>query len=222
MLTHSELSDWYTRNQVPEATQAMIGRIRESNPARRVGGGRRNVAGRYPSRKMRLTIQFESHRVELAAIYELEHDRDVLEYYDQPPTFKLDYCSTNGRRLGVLHTADFFVIREASAGWEECKTQQDLLRLAEHNENRYRFVQERWICPPAEAYANGFGLYYRVRSSSGIDWTYQRNVQFLEDYLREGRVVTRHPGSRSRPCRSMPGTLATGSVRRKSCLWQPG
>ena len=40
---------------------------------------------------MGVTIQFESHRVELAAIYELEHDQDVVEYYDQPPTFKLDY-----------------------------------------------------------------------------------------------------------------------------------
>ena len=189
MLTESQLGEWYTRNRISEAAQAVIGCIRESNPARRVGGGRRNVAGRYPSSKMRLTIQFESHRVELAAIYELEHDGDVLEYYDQPPTIKLDYCSAYGRRLGVLHTADFFVIRETCAGWEECKTQQDLLRLAEQNENRYRCAEERWICPPGEAYASGFGLYYRVRSSSGIDWIYQRNVQFLEDYLRDGLAV---------------------------------
>jgi hypothetical protein len=31
---------------------------------------------------MGVTIQFESHRVELAFIYEMEHDADVLEYYD--------------------------------------------------------------------------------------------------------------------------------------------
>src|SRR3954452_20950475 len=105
MLTETQFAEWCTRNQLAEPTAALIGRIRESNPARRVGGRRRNVAGRYPSRKMRMTIQFESHRVELAAIYELEHSRDVLEYYDQPPTFKLEYCSAKGRRLGVLHTA---------------------------------------------------------------------------------------------------------------------
>jgi hypothetical protein len=29
---------------------------------------------------MGVTIQFESHRVELPAIYELEHDADVIEY----------------------------------------------------------------------------------------------------------------------------------------------
>ena len=189
MFTESQLAEWYARNQIPEPTRSVIGRIRSSDPARRVGGGRRNVAGRYSSSKMGLTIQFESHRVELAAVYELEHDHDVLEYYDQPPTFKLEYRSPTGRRLGVLHTADFFVIREMSAGWEECKTQQELLHLSDHNENRYQLVNERWTCPPGETYASALGLYYRVRSSSEIDWIYQRNIQFLEDYLRGNVAV---------------------------------
>ena len=127
MLTDSELLAWHVRRRTCEQAQSVIAHIRSSGPARRVGGGRCNVAGRYPSRKMGVTIQFESHRVELAAIYELEHDGDVLEYYDQPPAIKLDYQSAAGRRLGVLHTADYFVIRENSAGWEECKTQEELV-----------------------------------------------------------------------------------------------
>jgi len=71
---------------------------------------------------MGMTIQFESHRVELAGIYEMEHDASVLEYYDQPPPIKLDYESAAGKNLGVIHTPDFFVIRDAEAGWEEWKT----------------------------------------------------------------------------------------------------
>jgi len=51
-----------------------------------------------------VTIQFESHRVELPAIFELEYDDSVLEYYDQAPSIKLDYRSVDGKRLGVLHT----------------------------------------------------------------------------------------------------------------------
>ena len=43
------------------------------------------MMSRYPSRKMGVTIQFEDHRVELAGIYEMEHDATVLEYFDQPP-----------------------------------------------------------------------------------------------------------------------------------------
>ena len=70
---------------------------------------------------MGVTIQFESHRMELAMIYEMEYDADVLEYYDQPPAIKLNYRSAAGRRLGVMSTPDFFVIRADTAGWEECK-----------------------------------------------------------------------------------------------------
>ena len=76
------------------------------------GVGVSNVSGFYPSRKMGVTIQFESHRVELAAIYEMEHDPQTLEFYDQPPAIALDYNSANGRRQVVRHTPDFFVIRQ--------------------------------------------------------------------------------------------------------------
>ena len=58
--------------------------IRSADPTRRVGGGHKNVSGRYPSQKMGVTIQFESHRLELAFVYEMEHSPDVMEYYDQP------------------------------------------------------------------------------------------------------------------------------------------
>ena len=189
MLAKVDVLAWYERIGLSNDGRAEIERIRSSDPARRVGGGRRNVSGQYPSKKMGVTIQFESHRVELAAIYELEHDPDVLEYFDQPPTFKLDYESADGKRMGVLHTADFFVIRGNSAGWEECKTEEDLTQLSRKNPHRYVVRESRWACPPGEVYAAALGLCYRVRSSREIDWVFQRNIQFLEDYLRAERSV---------------------------------
>src|SRR5881409_3487080 len=125
MLGNEEFLLWCGRLSLSQETQATIAKIRGANPARRVGGGRRNVSGRYPSRKMGVTIQFESHRVELAEIYEMEHDADVLEYYDQPPPIKLEYHAASGRRLGIIHTADFFTIRTGGAGWVECKTDEE-------------------------------------------------------------------------------------------------
>jgi hypothetical protein len=87
--------------------------------------------------------------------------------------------------MGVLHTPDFFVIRENEAGWEEWKTEEDLGRLSERNSNRYCCSPAgQWRCPPGVAYAESLGLYYRVRSSLEIDWVFQRNIQFLDDYLR--------------------------------------
>jgi putative transposase len=38
---------------------------------------------------MGVTIQAESHPVELAGLYEYEHDPQALEFYDQPPAIKL-------------------------------------------------------------------------------------------------------------------------------------
>ena len=194
MLSSEDLRAWYRSLGLCEASRSAIDQIRSAPPSRRVGGGRQNVSGRYPSRKMGVTIQFESHRVELAGIYEMEHDAGVLEYYDQPPPLKLTYNSANGRHLTVMHTPDFFVLHRAEAGWEEWKTEEDLVRLAEHNPHRYCLdAQGRWCCPPGEAQASPLGLYYHVRSSRQIDWTYQRNIQFLEDYLdAHSRAVDPH------------------------------
>ena len=96
MLTDSEFDNWCCRQRLEEASRKTIEIIRCSEPSRHVGGGRRNVSGRYPSHKMGVTIQFESHKVELPFIYQLEHDEDVLEFYDQPPPIKLSYQSESG------------------------------------------------------------------------------------------------------------------------------
>lgn len=185
MLDHDGLELWFHQNHIPENARALINTIRSSGPSRHVGGGSSNVCGRYPSKKMGVTIQFESHRVELAGIYEMEHDASVLEYFDQPPPIKLTYNSPTGRRMGVLHTPDFFVLRDHGAGWEEWKTEEELYDLKGRNPNRY-FPKDHggWDCPPGAAYAEPLGLCYRVRSSAEINWTFQRNIQFLDDYLR--------------------------------------
>ena len=185
MLSDEGFLLWCRRVGLSREAQELIAKIRSSPPTRRVGGGRENVAGRYPSRKMGVTIQFESHRVELAFVYEMEHDSDVLEYYDQAPSIRLDYQSVHERHFAVVHTPDYFVIHTGSAGWQECKHERELERLAQKSPHRYcRNGDGQWRCPPGEAYTARFGLYYRLRSSAEIDWTLQRNIQYLEDYWR--------------------------------------
>lgn len=171
---------------IPEQTKAFIEHVRSSNPVRRVRSNSSNVSGRYCSRKMGVTIQFESHRVELPIIFELEQNKDVLEYYDQPTQIKLNYKSSKGKNLGVLYTPDFFVIRSNSAGFEECKTEEELVELSNEQPNRYSKGEDgNWHCPPAENFAMQYGLYFKIISSQEINWIYQRNLIFLEDYLRE-------------------------------------
>lgn len=185
MLTPDAFEAYCNRCRFSPAARSQIQAIRSSPPARRVRGAAGNVRVRYPSRKMGVTIQAESHKNELAGIYEMEFDPQTLEYYDQPPAIKLDYVAKHGKAVGVWHTPDFFVLRADAAGWEEWKTEDELLTLAVEKPNRYQAAEDgQWRCPPGEQYAAPYGLYYRVRSSAGINWVLQRNLVFLEDYLR--------------------------------------
>lgn len=106
-----DIYSWCAKKRLSESTIKEIERIRNSDPSRRVRSNFKNVSGFYPSKKMGFTIQFESKTVELAAIYEMEHNPSVLEYYDQPPQIKLKY-EVNGKKRGNLYTPDFFVISE--------------------------------------------------------------------------------------------------------------
>lgn len=185
MFEDDGLAIWCERNNLGELARKKIELIRNSEPSRHVQSRRGNVSGRYPSKKMGKTIQFESHRNELAAIFEYEHDKTVCEFYDQPSKIRLDYEGPNGRRVSILHTPDFFVFHDNAAGWEECKTEEELKQLTEHNPNRYYKDDDGiWRCPPGETYAEQYGFYYRVRTDKDINWNYQRNINFLEDYLR--------------------------------------
>ena len=65
MLRDDALAALYQRLGLAAEARAVIETIRASPPARRVRGAGGNVAARYPSRKMGVTIQAESHRNEL-------------------------------------------------------------------------------------------------------------------------------------------------------------
>lgn len=184
MLDGEQFVRWCQQLGLAEPTRKYIELLRSSPPSRVVRSRAGNVSGRYPSRKMGVTIQFESHHNELAGIYEMEYDTDVLEYYDQPSGIKLSYQALCGRKVGVLHTPDFFVLRQTCAGWEEWKTLDELVRLSAKMPARYVLsVEGQWYCPPGVEVAQSLGLYYRIRCNAEIDWVFQNNLHFIEDYL---------------------------------------
>ncbi|MGC7871819.1 DDE-type integrase/transposase/recombinase [Desulfosporosinus sp. SYSU MS00001] len=182
MTNVQELALLCDKYQIPEEGRQMIERIRKSRPSRNVGGGKKNVTGVYPSQKMGFGIQFESHKNELPFIHIREHNPQVLEYYDQPPKFKMKFLYKE-KVIGFLHTPDSFVITLNGIGWEEYKPEEDLQKLAEEYPNRYICIDGVWHCPPGEEYAKQFGLNYWVVSSKDINWKLERNYTFIEDYL---------------------------------------
>lgn len=188
---------WCEQRKIKDGTIKEIEKIRNSEPSRKVKSGAKNVSGFYPSKKMKLTIQFESHTLELPAIYEKEFDDNVLEYYDQPPNFLIRY-KKDKKKITHYYTPDFFVISKNWIGWEEWKTERELFKLMKKNPNRYHLDEHgNWKCPPAEEYAAQYGLSFRVRTDKEINWKLQRNLRFLEDYLKEDNPQT------SNNCRNM-------------------
>lgn len=193
MLSEKEFQAYCNKLNLTADSRLVIENIRKSQPARVVKSARRSTSGRFPSRKMGVTIQFESHKNELPFIYELEHNSSVLEFYDQPSTFKLQVRDKNGRPTAFFHTPDFFVIEKESAYWVECKTEQQLVKLAVSQPNRFKLQPDgAWECPPGNEYAINFGLEYKVRSDQQINWTYERNLEFLDDYLRGKALEIAH------------------------------
>jgi transposase InsO family protein len=223
MLDEQGYQDWCRSLGFKREAKEILDQIRSSPPARRVGGGKKNVAGRYPSRKMGVTIQFESHSNELAAVLEYENDPDCLEFYDQPqPSIPLEYVAKNGKHLRVLHTADFFVLRTASAGWVECKTEQDLVQLAVQSPERFQTAADgSWSCPPGEDYATRFGLHYHLRSSRETSLVYRRNLEFLEEYLHDALIVSESARVAALAAvRAKPG-ITVAELRQVSDLFGP-
>jgi len=92
---------WCDRLQLPTATRDFLLRLRSSPPVRRVQGRLLNVCGTYASRKMGVSIQFESHTVELWAIYTMEYDREVLEFFDQPYVKRASGPALTEKRKGA-------------------------------------------------------------------------------------------------------------------------
>ena len=178
-----ELAKLFLELKIGEDAIKKIECIRKSEPSRKVRSSAKNVSGSYPSQKMGVTIQFESRTLELAAIYEKEFDSNVIEYYDQPETFPIRY-QNKGRNIGHYYTPDFFVIEKDWIGYEEWKTTKELSNLVLKYPSRYSLDEAgAFRCPPAEEYAKACGLSFRIRTSDEIDWTLQRNIRFLEDYL---------------------------------------
>ncbi len=183
-LSESGFAAWCGEVGLSDAARAEVAGIRGSPPSRLVSGRAGNVHGRYPSRKMGHSVQFESHTVELPFIMLSEFDDDILEIWDQPPQIPLDYQAKAGRRWRGMHTPDFFVLAARGAWWVECKQEEKLQELSVEQPNRYQRVGDTdWICPPGQAYAAQFGLEYRVFSSKAINWKFQENISFLAEYL---------------------------------------
>jgi putative transposase len=185
MFKAEEFDLWCLNNGITEHAKNYLQMIRSSEPSRLVRSGPRNICGRFPSIKMSRIIQFESHKNELPRVREKERCKKTIEYYDQTEPIRLNMEGSDGRNQAFMRTPDMFCIEDDGAGWEEYKTEEELLKLEAKNPNYYRRDEDgNWHCPPGEQFALQFGFFFRVKSSKDINWIFQRWMEFLEDYYR--------------------------------------
>lgn len=184
MLSDLEFAEWCVRNNISEPTLKAIQRIRLGNPSRGVISGPRHVTGKFQSRKMGMSLQFESGTVELATLWGYEHNDEILEIYDQPSKLQISYIRTSGKRDSFTKYPDFFVLNRTGYGYIECKPHKKLLKLMQEHPERYTFDREHWHSPPCEEEVGKLGFTYRLVTETDLDIILYSNITYLHGYER--------------------------------------
>jgi len=184
MISPAELEQIIEQLQLPQLGREYLKRVATSPPSRRVRSTGTNVVCRFPSKKMGFVIQCESHHLELALVCVLEHDEEVIGYWDQPEAIKISYLTEAGRPVSPTTTPDYLVLRRDGLELLEVKPVDALAELAKDKPHRFvRGDDGKWHSPPAEATARTLGFSYRIWTAAEINPTLLRNIQILQDYF---------------------------------------
>lgn len=184
MLEQQELEELLTSLGTPAAGRRLVLQAREQAPVREVRSTGRNVITLLASRKMQREIATESRKAEYAAALEHEVNPDVLEYYPQPCTLKLELIDQDtGEVYPIDHTPDFLVIQRTQILLQEWKTEEKLMHLARRQPWRYEKQGSQWRSPQIEEHLAKFGIIYEIHSSAETHPNRTKNWEVLEDYL---------------------------------------
>jgi len=166
MLTDSELKHYFViQHRVPEPARQYITAARASEPSRMVGAhARRNSVSFVYSSKMSRTISTESRGPERYLALLLEHDEEVLEYWDQPPALQLTRTDSNGNCRTFQYTPDFLVLSTNGPRLVEVKSvdKASALTVSRPNEWVQDAATEEFRFLPAEAACEELGLDFEV------------------------------------------------------------
>lgn len=186
------------RLELPSSGRAYIDRTRNSEPARLVGSGTlRNTPVRYASQRMGRVIQAESDTVEGAFVRLCEYDeRNVLEFWDQPPSVPLIIVNKRGHRQRVAYTPDFLVLRTQGPVVVECKPQSKVMELLERRPHDW-IGEEGYRFRPAFEYFSAIGLVHEVWIPDERSSMRSSNIDLLLA-ARRGSALPNEPALRTR------------------------
>lgn len=179
------------------ASAECIAYVREAmdGPSRNTASGPRHMSGRFPSRKVGVSLGFESLTLESSAARRMEHDDKVWLFLDQAPKLKLTY-KINGRNRGYYVTPDLIAARDDGVVLVECKRLAVVQKDAASHPELYVQRDGRWACPPAEAEAQRMGMRFELWTENDFTYCGVANAQFLDDYLRESVEIPGYESAR--------------------------
>lgn len=134
---------------------------------------------------LQFVVQAESQDPEFAYVVLVEHDPDVLEFYDQPETLYVPARDKNGKQIVKRYTPDFLVL-SATKGpvLIECKPDEFVAKRLEKSDPNW------WINPAGDVYyepgrnwATTRGIGFRVVMSSELPAKRVQNLLMLADYF---------------------------------------
>ena len=178
-----ELLHYFDKHQLSPQARQVVREIVQGNPARRVGGGRKNAVLRYASRKLGCVVQAESRTVEGAFVQYCEFTPEVVLYLCQPWKLTVPIVNTRGRRTLIHTVVDFLLLDSRGFRFVECTSPSELRR---HSESKHpRFVRDgaHWRWPAAEEAARALGLGFELFTSEDVNPIWLRNMRFLADYM---------------------------------------
>lgn len=187
MLEKSELDQLLNELGTPPAGRRLITKARKDAPVREVKSTGSNVITLLSSAKMARAIATESRTAEYNAALTHELNAQVLAYYPQPCTLKLELIDKEtGEIHAIDHTPDFLVIERQVLRLQEWKTETKLLHLARRFPWRYQRRGDRWCSPQIEEQLADLGIAYEIHSASEFSANRIKNLETLRDYLMVG------------------------------------
>jgi transposase InsO family protein len=155
-------------------------------PSRVVRSTHSSMSGRFPSLKMRRSIQFESATLEGPAILKLEADPTTIAFLDQPQPLKVTYRRA-GRLRSHLQTPDFLRVQHGKVTLIECKPLEKVLERNQRDTDYYVQEAGRWVCTALQTAARELGFDHEVWTESSFNPTEMRNLRMLAAFMRDTR-----------------------------------
>ena len=157
-------------------------------PSRRVRSTPKSSSGLYPSRKMGVSIAFESRTLELQAINALDLDEDVIAFFDQPEAVPVRY-KRKGRNRAYHQTPDFLVVRYSRAVLVECKPLAKIHKRNGDDPGFYVQQGKNWVCPALQDAAALLGMQHEVWTEESFNLVRSENIRLLGDYMSLGHKI---------------------------------